>query len=206
MTDDSRCRLYGHHKISSVRSGIREDILRFATFSPAYRPEPTFKTTVSIFFQPSILCLFLYRTAHYLCLRRWRRLAHAVSRFNLMVHKANIPAESCIGPGCFLGHCPGVTFHGSAGSKLTMLSLAVCCPNEDSFGWPAEKGPCLGDGVTVGAHAVVIGPVNVGDEVKVATNAWLNVDCPSNKLVCSTKIRQTLRPLGESPVSDAAAE
>jgi len=205
MTADSRCRLYGHHRISSVRSALREDILRFATFSPAYRPELTFKTKVSIFFQPSILCLFLYRIAHCLYVSGWRRLGRLLSRFSLIVHKANIPAVSCVGPGCFLGHCAGVTFHGSAGNKLTLLSLAICCPEEDSFGGPVEKAPRLGDGVTIGAHAVVIGAVNVGDEVKVATNAWLNVDCPSNKLVCSTKIRQILRPAGER-TADAAAE
>ncbi len=199
----SRCLLYQHHKLASVREGLREDIRRFATFSSEYRPELNWKTSLSIFFQPAIQCLLLYRISHYLYVRRWLTLARLLSRLNLSIHRANIPPQSCIGPGCFLGHCPGLTFHGTAGNRLTMLSLAICCPKEDSFGGPAEKGPCLGDGVTVGAHAVVIGPVNVGDNVTVATNTWLNIDCPPNRIACCAKIRQRVRSMntGEAALS-----
>ncbi len=195
MTDhDSRCALYEHHKLSSIWAAIREDIVRFATFSPDYRPEISFKTRLSIFFKPAILCLLCYRIGHYLHVRRWRRLAHSVSRLNLVVHKANIPPESCIGPGCFLGHCPGTSFHGTAGRHLTMFSLAVCCPREDCFGGPAVQGPRLGDGVTVGGHAGVIGPITIGDNVKVAPMTWLDVDCPSDRIAASARLRHTLRP------------
>jgi serine O-acetyltransferase len=193
---ESRCALYEHHKFSSIRAAIREDIVRFATFSPAYRPEISFKTSVSIFLQPAILCLFCYRIGHYLYVRRWMRLAHAVSRFNLIVHKANIPPQSCIGPGCFLGHCPGIVFHGTAGRNLTMLSLAVCCPKEDSFGGPAVQGSRLGDGVTLGGSSVVIGPVTIGDNAKVAPLTWLAVDCPRDAIAFSARLRHSLRPSG----------
>jgi serine O-acetyltransferase len=190
---EARCASHQHHKWAGVRAAIREDIFRFATFSPEYRPDLSFATRLSIFLKPSILCLFWYRTSHYLHLQRWKRLAGLVSKFNQTVHKANIPPQSCIGPGCFIGHCPGLTFHGSAGRNLTMLSLAICCPREDGFGGLATEGPRMGDNVLVGAHAVVIGPVNVGDEVKVATNTFLNIDCPSNRIACCAKIRHSVR-------------
>jgi len=202
---ESRCRSYHHHKFSAIKAGLRDDIVRFATFSPEYRPEVTFRTGVSIFFKPAILCLFLYRIAHYLYLCRWKRLARFVSALNLTLHKAYIPPQSCIGPGCFIGHPAGTTFLGTAGRGLTLLSLAICCPREDAFGAPASQAPRLGDNVLIGAHAVVIGPVNVGDDVKVATNTWLSVDCPPNRIACSAKIRQRVRPIGESEQQRAVA-
>jgi serine O-acetyltransferase len=189
VTDrESRCILYKHHKVVSILSAVREDIVRFATFSPYYRPEINFKTQLSIFFKPAILCLLCYRIGHYLHVRRWRRLAHAVSRFNLLMHKANIPPQSCIGPGFFLGHCPASSFHGAAGRNLTMFSLAVCCPRDDS-----HEGPWLGDDVTIGGHAVVIGSITIGDNVKIAPLTRLDVDCPGDTLVASARMHPKLR-------------
>ena len=193
---ESRCARYGHHKLSSVRAAVREDIVRFATYSPEYRPEITLKVSISIFLKPAILCMFCYRIAHYLHVRRWRRLGQFIHRFSLLVHKANIPPQSCIGPGCFLGHCSGLTFHGTAGRNLTLLSLAVCCPQPDCFGGSAAQGPRLGDAVSVGALSVILGSVNIGDNVKIAPNVQFGADCPSDKIVFSAKFRHYSRPQG----------
>ena len=199
--NEPRCALYEHHKFCSLRAAVREDILRFATFSPAYRPEIRFKTCLSIFLKPGMLCLFWYRIAHYLYVRGWKRLAYSVSNFNLIVHKANISPQSCIGPGCFWGHGPGTVFHGAAGRNLTMFSLAVCCPKEESFGGPANQGPRLGNGVTVGGNAVVIGPVTIGDNAIVAPLTRLHVDCPRDTLAFSARMRPRQR-LATSPPTE----
>jgi serine O-acetyltransferase len=190
----ARCVAYRHHRLSGVRTSIEEDIRRYATFSPAYQPELTATTRLSVLLQPSLLCLCWSRVSHYFYLRRWTLLAHLVSRLNLIVHKANIPPQSCIGPGCFVGHCPGLTFHGTAGRNLTLLSLAICCPHEQGFGGRVEEGPCLGDRVLVGAHAVVIGPISVGDDARVATNTCLNVECPPKSVAYCSKLRHSTGP------------
>jgi serine acetyltransferase len=190
-----RCAGYGHAKLSGAFAGVSSDILRFATFSPEYQPQLDWRTKASIFLKPAVLCLFWHRLGHCLYLKGWRRLAAFVARMNLIVHKANLPSESCIGPGCFVGHAPGVSFAGSAGKNLTLFSLAVCCPKETSFGSVEGGGPQLGDAVTIGAHAAVIGSVKVGDNVQVATNAWLPVDCPSNSLAFCGKIRCQVRAI-----------
>jgi serine O-acetyltransferase len=191
----TRCAAYSHHRLSGLRSAIAEDIRRYATYSSSYRPRLTLLTGVSIFCKPALLCLCFHRLAHYCYVRRWHVLAHLCSRLNLIVHKAHIPPQSCIGPGCFLGHCPGLTFHGTAGRDLTLLSLAICCPDELDFGSGPDQGPCLGDGVLIGAHAVVIGPVQVGDGAKVAANTWLNFDCAAQTVAYSARVRHSARPL-----------
>lgn len=192
---ESRCRLYKHDSVASIREAINEDILRFAMFSPDYRPEMTLKTRISIFLKPGMLCLFCYRVGHFLYVRKWKRLAGCVANLNLFVHKANIPPQSCIGPACFLGHGPGATFHGTAGRNLTMFSMAICCPAEDSFGAAASRGPWLGDNVTIAAHGAVIGQVTVGDNVKIAPGARLGIDCPADTLAVSARVHFTQRPI-----------
>ena len=182
------CVTYGHHRLSTLRTAIREDILRFATFTPRYRPELNIKTTLSIFLKPTILCLSIYRFGHYLHVCRWRRIAVWVSRFNQLLHKACITPQSCIGPACFLGHGPGTFFHGRAGRNLTLFSLAICCPKEDAFGGPLEHAPLLGNNVALGAHAVVLGPITVGDNVKLAPGTILDVNCPADTVVASLRV------------------
>jgi serine O-acetyltransferase len=195
-SNESRCAQFEHDKISSIVSAMRADVVRFATFSPAYRPEMNLKTSISILLQPTLLCILGYRVAHHLYVQRWRRTANFVSRLNLLLNKASISAQSCIGPGFFLGHCAGTTFHGTAGRNLTLFHQAVCCPNE-KFGGPASDGPQLGDGVTVGTHTALIGPIRVGDNVKVAPMTRLDKDCPPNKLALCARLRPRLKSPGD---------
>ena len=204
MSSDARCLSFAHHRLSGIRAAVARDIRRYATFSPEYHPRLNLATSLSIFFKPSILCLACYRVSHYLHLHRWSRVARLLSTLNLLVHKAHIPPESCIGPGCFLGHCPGLTFQGRAGENLTLLSLAICCPAEQEFG-DARAGPRLGDGVMVGAHAVVIGNITVGDDVRVATNTWLSVDSPPHNLVYCERVRHIARRAQSPQLSDPEA-
>lgn len=187
------CIGFEHHRFASVWSALGEDIRRFAAFNPDYRPRMNLRTRISILLQPPLLCLLGYRVAHYLWVRGWQRVGRALATLNLLVHKAHIPADSCIGPGCFLGHTAGTSFIGSAGRDLTLFSLAVCCPLEDATGDALGAGPRLGDRVTLGGHAVVMGNIRVGDDARLAPKSYLNADCPPATDVLSGRLRHTVR-------------
>ncbi len=198
-----QCIAYGHYNLATIWSSLSEDILRYLNKSPENQAAgDKFKTRLGAFLTPQLLCLFLHRLAHYLFLKGWCRLAVVVSRLNLLVHKVSIPPQSCIGPGCFLPHPAGVTFCGTAGRGLTLYSLAVCCPVEGSLGGPMESAPRLGDRVTVGAHAVLLGRITVGDDTKVAFSLRLDRDAPPGVLVISKALRVTI----QSPPAEIAAQ
>ena len=191
---ESRCAHYGHKRFSSILTGLREDILRFSTFSAAYQPKVNFKTGVSIFLKPSLLCLCWYRLAHCLYVRGWRRLANVVYRLNLTVHKADLPPQSCIGPGCFLGHCPGTFFHGMAdAASRCCRSLYVVRtglpPGADRTRWPR-----LGDDVSLGANTVIMGPVTIGNNVRFTPKTCLSSDCPPHSIAFSARLRNKVVP------------
>ena len=46
-----------------------------------------------------------------------------------------------------------------------------------------DQGPILGDRVSVGAGAKIIGPVTVGDDVTIGANAVVTKDVPSGMTV-----------------------
>lgn len=180
------CLDFEHHRFSGVRANLSADIVRYLTISPQnVALGDSFKRRLSALLRPELQSLTLHRIAHYLYVRNWRRAATLVSRFNFLLHKVYITPQSCIGPGCRLPHPMAVSFHGRAGRGLTLFSLGICCPRAPLLAGPVELGPTLGDRVTIGAHSVVIGPVTVGDDTKVAFSVGVNEDTPAGVLVVS---------------------
>lgn len=185
-----RCTAFRHNELAAVWTGLSEDIVRYLSKSPENRASgDSFKTRLGAFLTPQLLCLLLYRIAHWLWVIEWRGLATLVSRLNVVVHKVSISPQSCIGPGCLVPHPVGVTFWATAGRGLTLYSLAVCCPCPAGLLGGVESGPRLGDRVSVGGHTAIVGPVVVGDDTKVAFNIALERDAPAGVLVLSDLMR-----------------
>ena len=188
------CLARGHHRLAGLWSNLSEDLARYLTKSPANLAQgDTLKSRVSAFLTPDLMCLLFYRTSHYLYVKNWQRLASGVSFLNSIFHRVTITPQSCIAAGCRLPHPSNVTFHGRAGSGLTLYSLAICCPREPVLDIPVTLGPNLGDRVTVGAHAVVMGAIHLADDTKVAFTVWIDRDVPAGSLVVSAALRQTMR-------------
>ncbi len=180
MTPSASCHRWRHAEFRSVGANLSADILRFLNKSPENQASgDTLKSRLSALLTPQLLCLLVYRISHYLQVNGWRRLAVALSRFNMIAHKLNLPADSCIGPGCFLPHPAGVTFYGSAGRGLTLYSLAVCIPGLA----PPYGVVRLADEVTVGAHSSLAGAMEVGDRTKISFAVPLRRDTPGGVIV-----------------------
>ena len=192
------CRAMGHRTLGAVREGLEGDILRYLNKSPENRAAgDNPRSRLGAILTPQILCLVLYRLSHWLFAAGHRRMAVALSRFNQLVHRVNLPPQSCIGPGCFLPHPAGVAFLGRAGRGLTLYSLSVCGPNRPWLAEGAvEDGPSLGDDVTVGVLAGVAGPVTVGSSTKVAFGVNIDRDTPAGMMVV-TAARGAARSRGD---------
>ncbi len=193
------CAELRHASWAGVRRHVREDILRDLRIrfqSEDGTAVESARHMASSFLVPGVLSVFLYRVAHYLHLNGWRRAAKAIAAGNQILHKVHITPQSCIGPGAFIPHPAGVTFHGTAGSDLTLYSLACCCPMEGEVGAAAVTGPSLGDRVAVG-RAMILGPVAIGDDAHIfATRVVETV--PARSVVLSRIVRVRMRAAGES--------
>jgi serine acetyltransferase len=176
-----------------VRSNAGKDILRYLTKSAGDRARgDSFRTRLSAALSPEVFPVILHRVAHYFWTNERYRMAEILTRANCYLHKVNISADSCIGPGLRLPHPAGVTFRGNAGSGVTIYSLAVCC-EETNTERAGKRGPELGDGVTIGAHAVVLGEVKVGSGASVFYSIALERDAPETAVVSSRALRYTFK-------------
>ncbi len=168
MNPRQRCQDWQHHRWHAAWRDLDADIERYLTKSAEnIALGRSRKRWWSAFLTPELQCLALHRLAHLLHCRGWPRAATLASRLNQLLHKVQIPATACIGPGCRLSHPAGVVFEGSAGRELTLFGMAVCCTG------PAADPPVLGDGVTLGAHAVLQGPLRVGSRCQIGPFACL---------------------------------
>lgn len=193
--NDPACIAYGHGTAAGVRAVIHEDILRDTRLR--FPGADTFRHRLSSLLTPHVIAVTTHRIAHLLWVRGWKRVALVLSRLNLLWHKVMITPDSCIGPGLYLPHPPGVAFGGRAGSNLTLYSLAICWPLELRHAF--ETGPRLGDRITIGAHALILGPITVGSDSKVAYSVRLDSDAAPQSLVVSRSLRLAFRSTASVP-------
>ncbi|MDO4763144.1 MAG: serine acetyltransferase [Flavobacteriaceae bacterium] len=90
--------------------------------------------------------------------------------------------ETAIGEGFYLGHWGAVVINPKAKiGKNCNIAQGVTIGQ-------ANRGknvgiPEIGDEVWIGANAVIVGNVNIGNNVLIAPNAYVNTDVPPNSLV-----------------------
>jgi serine acetyltransferase len=173
-----------------VWRALHDDVTRFLNKSPENQAVgDSFKSRTGALLTPQLLCLVLYRVAHRLHVGGWLRLARGVTRLNALAHHVQLSPDSCIGAGCLLPHPAGLVFVGHAGEQFTIYSMAVCCPDSASPRASADDGPHLGERVSIGVHAVLLGPLQVGDDSKVGPCLRVWHDVPARSLVLARNWR-----------------
>lgn len=93
-----------------------------------------------------------------------------------------IPFASKIGPGLFLGHFGNIVVNqGVVVGRDCNIAQGV------TLGYVSRgsrKGcPTIGDRVWIGANAVVVGNIHVGDDVLIAPLTFVNTDIPAGSVV-----------------------
>lgn len=92
-----------------------------------------------------------------------------------------IPRQTHIGPGLFIGHFGTlvVSTHAKIGSNCNLAhNVTIGAARGRRAGAPA-----LGDSVWVGTGAVLVGNITIGSDVMIAPNAFVNFDVPDHSLV-----------------------
>jgi len=93
-----------------------------------------------------------------------------------------IPADTSIGEGFYIGHFGTIVINPRAkiGKNCNIAhSVTIGQANRGKL-----KGyPVIGDYVWIGTGAVIVGNINIGSNVLIAPNSFVNIDVPSNSIV-----------------------
>lgn len=133
---------------------------------------------------------FVYAFSHQIryvrCLRKYQSKRNLLLRFRLYRFSRKfgleISTSATIGEGLYLGHPYNITVAGGVKiGKNTNLHKG-CTIGRENRG--ARNGvPTLGDCVYVGINSTVVGNINIGDDVFIAPNSFVNFDVPSHSVV-----------------------
>ena len=90
--------------------------------------------------------------------------------------------SSSIGEGLYIGHAHNINVNPQAVIEKNCNLNKGCTIGGENRG--KRKGaPIIGDDVWIGSNAVVVGKINIGNDVLIAPNAYVNFDVPSHSIV-----------------------
>ena len=145
-----------------------------------------------LLFDSGFQALALYRMGH--TLRRWGVpfVPPALRRLSIALCGIDILPGASIGGGCILAHGLGLVIGGRSvvGEDCTFLqgvTLGEARFEEDAC-------PCLGNRITVGAGATILGGIKVGDDAMIGAGAVVIEDVPAGATVAGVPARVIKSP------------
>jgi len=152
---------------------IREDVASVFHRDPAARN--TFEVLTSY---PGLHALIFHRICHRLWTANFKWLARFISIFSRWFTGVEIHPAAIIGRRFFIDHGMGVVIGETAeiGDDVTLYHGVTLGGTTWSKG---KRHPTLGNGVVVGAGAKVLGPIVLGDNSRIGSNAVVTKNVPA---------------------------
>jgi serine O-acetyltransferase len=152
---------------------LREDIAVVFERDPAARTHWEVLTTY-----PGVHALILHRFSHWLWHCRLRWMARFSSHIGRWLTGIEIHPGATIGRRVFIDHGMGVVIGETAviGDDCTLYHGVTLGGTSWKKG---KRHPTLERGVVIGAGAKVLGPITVGEEAKIGSNAVVVKDVPA---------------------------
>jgi len=127
-----------------------------------------------------------YRIANWLFRHHVKLLPDMIKFRTMKRYGCEIAPYAAIGGGFFLPHSVGVVIGHEviAGDNLEVFQNVTIGSNRK------EKNgrfmPIIGNNVSIGSGAVVVGPITIGDNVIIGANSYVDKDVPSNVVVAGS--------------------
>ena len=167
----------------TIRRTVREDV------RTAKENDPAARSTAEVLLYAGLHAVWLYRLAHAIHERGHPLFARAFSQFTRWVTGVEIHPAASIGRRLFVDHGMGVVVGETAeiGDDVVLyhgVTLGGRSMRRE------KRHPTLGDDVTVGANATLLGPITVGDGATVGAGAVVTKDVPAGATVVGNPARR----------------
>ncbi|OQW92357.1 MAG: serine O-acetyltransferase [Thiotrichaceae bacterium IS1] len=169
---------------------VREDIVCVFERDPAAKGRTKFEVLTTY---PGVHAIILHRISHKLWLNNWKYLARLLAFFGRMFTNIDIHPGAKIGRRFFIDHGIGVVI-----GETTIIGNNVTLYHGVTLGgtsWEEKRRhPVLGNGVLIGAGAKVLGPITLGDNVRVGANSVvMGKDVPAGSTVVGIPGKTVIR-------------
>ncbi|HEY0088479.1 MAG TPA: serine O-acetyltransferase [Candidatus Lokiarchaeia archaeon] len=151
--------------------------------SAAFNKDPAANTLLEVLTSyPGIKATLLYRVAHFFWKLEMPFVPRYISDIAREITAIEIHPGAEIGSDFFIDHGAGVVIGETAeiGNNVTIYSGVVLGGTSTNKG---KRHPTIGDDVVLGTGAKVLGPVKIGNNVRVGANSVVVNDVPDNSVV-----------------------
>jgi serine O-acetyltransferase len=140
--------------------------------------------TLSIFkkaLSPRFAPVVLWRISSHLHQMRLNPLAKIVALLNFLIFGIEIGLQCEIGEGLYIPHPVGTVIGANRiGHNVTILQGVTLGAKTIDIGYHPENRPTIGNNVTIGAGAKILGGIMIGNNVTIGANAVVTKSLPDN--------------------------
>lgn len=161
--------------------GILKDIR--ADFQAVFERDPAARSSLDVIAAyPGFQAAASHRITHYLWRKNFKFTARVMSHLSRFFTGVEIHPGALIGKGFFIDHGMGVVIGETSeiGWNVTIYHGVTLGGTSFTKG---KRHPTIGNNVTIGAGAKILGPLTVGDNSKVGANSVVIRDVPPNSTV-----------------------
>jgi serine O-acetyltransferase len=158
--------------------------------------DPAAKSKLSLILTyPGVKAIFFHRIANFFCVAKFDLIARIISQFSRFLTGIEIHPKANIGKNLFIDHGMGVVIGETAEIRdnvtiYHMVTLGGISPSINSNDQRnIKRHPTLMDNVVVGSGAQILGPVIVGKNAKIGSNAVVTKDVPDNAVMIGIPAR-----------------
>ncbi len=158
--------------------------------------DPAAKSKLSIILTyPGVKAVFLYKIANFFSVAKFYLVARMISQLARFITGIEIHPAAKIGKNLFIDHGMGVVIGETSeiGDNVTIYhnaTLGGISPSINSNEQRhVKRHPTLKDNVVVGSGAQVLGPIKVGKNAKIGSNAVVTKDVPENAVMIGIPAR-----------------
>lgn len=152
------------------------------------RDPATTSRTEALLCSSGLHAILLYRVNHWLWQKNFRLLARISSQIARFLTGIEIHPGARVGQGFFIDHGMGVVIGETAeiGDNVTLyhdVTLGGTTVFDAKGKVTTKRHPTIGNNVIIGSGAQVLGPIKIGDNAKIGSNAVVVKDVENNATV-----------------------
>lgn len=152
------------------------------------RDPATTSRTEALLCSSGLHAILLYRVNHWLWQKNFRLLARISSQIARFLTGIEIHPGARVGQGFFIDHGMGVVIGETAeiGNNVTLyhdVTLGGTTVFDAKGKVTTKRHPTIGNNVIIGSGAQVLGPIKIGDNAKIGSNAVVVKDVETNATV-----------------------